>query len=150
MPPKANLSIARYLLNPSAAVLGLLLAVLAAPHLNAQSVSPTSVAFGSLVVGITSAPQPILLRNSSTAVLYIEGLGITGTNSADFAQTNTCMLPSGVAGVAAGYSCEISVTFTPTATSARTAQVNITNNGSNSPLEISLMGTGLASGPPCR
>jgi uncharacterized protein (TIGR03437 family) len=40
------------------------------------------------------------------------------------------------------------VTFTPKATGPRTAQVNITSNGSNSPLEISLTGTGLAPGPP--
>ena len=130
------------------ALLGLMLAVLVAPHLKAQSVSVTSLAFGNQVVGITSAPQTILLRNNSTGVLYITGLSITGPNTADFAQTNSCMLASGTAGVAAGYSCEISVTITPRATGARTAQVNITSNGSNSPLEISLTGTGLAAGPP--
>ena len=104
------------------ALLGLMLAVLVAPHLKAQSVSVTSLAFGNQVVGITSAPQTILLRNNSTEVLYIIGLGISSTNSADFAQTNTCKLATGSAGIAAGYSCEISVTFTPKATGPRTAR----------------------------
>ena len=69
--------------------------------------------------------------------MNITSLVLTGTNVSDFAQTNTCGTS-----VAAGGSCTISVTFTPTASGSRTASVSITDNASGSPQSVSLTGTG--------
>ena len=104
------------------------------------SLSPTSLTFGSEVVGTTSTSQAITLSNvSGGSTITISALTITGTNSGDFAQTNTCT-PS----VPAKKSCTITVTFTPTATGTRTAAVSITDNAGSSPQTVALTGTGTA------
>jgi hypothetical protein len=99
----------------------------------------TSISFGSQIVGTSSAVQMVTLSNTGTATLTISSIAITGTNSADFSQTNTCG-----ASVAAGANCSISVTFKPTATGSRLASVTITDNASGSPQSVSLAGTGVA------
>jgi YVTN family beta-propeller protein len=98
--------------------------------------TPASLTFGNQAVG-TSVTQSIDLLNSGNAALTISSIAITGTNSADFAQSNTCGT-----GVAAGANCTISVTFKPTATGARTASITIADNAGNSPQTVSLTGTG--------
>jgi hypothetical protein len=85
----------------------------------------------------------VTLTNSGTAALSISSIAITGTNASDFAQTNTC--PSGLATLAAGASCTISVTFTPSAAGGRTAALSVTDNASGSPQSVALSGTGSTS-----
>jgi hypothetical protein len=82
-----------------------------------------------------------LLKNTGSAPLSIVGIGITGTNAADFTETSTCPLASsGTLG--AGASCTISVTFLPAATGPRTANVLISDNANPSQQTIALNGTG--------
>jgi len=103
----------------------------------AVSLSPTSLTFAAQTVGTTSAPQTITLTNASgVATLTISKVSITGTNSGDFAETNNCTSvgPKGT--------CTISVTFTPTATGARSASVSVVDNGGASPQTAALSGTG--------
>jgi len=99
--------------------------------------SPSSLNFGSIKVGQTSSPKPITLKNLGTTTLSITSIAVTGTNSGDFTQTNTCG-----ASVGAGGSCTINVTFTPSATGSRTASVSVTDNGGGSPQTAALSGTG--------
>src|SRR5206468_1770224 len=61
-----------------------------------------------------------------------------GTNPDQFAQTNTCTT------VAAGGSCTVSVTFSPTTTGAKTASVSIASNAAGSPHSVALTGAGVA------
>src|ERR1019366_7096569 len=103
------------------------------------SLTAGSLTFASQNVGTTSAAQSVTLNNTGTATLLISGLAVTGTNPGDFAQTNTCG-----ASVAAGGSCSILVTFTPTAAGIRGASVTITDNAAGSPHTITLSGTGVA------
>jgi len=100
----------------------------------AVSLAPTSLTFASQIVGTTSGAQTVTLTNTGSGTLTITSIVASG----DFAQTNTCGTS-----VAAGANCTISVTFTPTATGARTGTVTITDNASNSPQTISLSGTGV-------
>ena len=99
--------------------------------------SPTSLNFGNQPVGTKSLSKGITLSNKGGAAVSITGISITGTSAADFAQTNTCG-----SSVAAGASCFIKVTFTPSATGSRTAAVSIGDNGGGSPQKVSLAGTG--------
>ncbi|HKW33377.1 MAG TPA: choice-of-anchor D domain-containing protein, partial [Candidatus Acidoferrum sp.] len=107
----------------------------------AVSLSSASLTFTSQPVGTTSASQNIMLSNTGNATLTFSGSGIaiTGTNSGDFSETNTCG-----SSVAAGANCTISITFKPTATGARNASLSVTDNASGSPQSISLTGTGVA------
>jgi hypothetical protein len=101
------------------------------------SLSSTSLVFGSQPTQTTSAPQTVTLTNAGGATLSVTSLAVTGTNPGDFAQTNSCG-----SSVAAGANCTISITFTPSATGARTATLSIADNASGSPQTVSLSGTG--------
>ncbi|HKS70312.1 MAG TPA: choice-of-anchor D domain-containing protein, partial [Ktedonobacterales bacterium] len=106
----------------------------------AVTLSNSSLSFGTVVIGHSSAAQSVTLTNSGTAALTINSIAPGGTNPGDFAQTNTC--PIGPATLAPGGTCTISVTFTPSATGSRTASVSIADNAANSPQAIALSGTG--------
>jgi FG-GAP-like repeat/Cep192 domain 4 len=104
----------------------------------AASFSPTSLTFAAQTVGTTSAGQNITLTDvSGSTTITITSLTITGTNATDFAQTNTCGTS-----VAPKKSCTITVTFTPTATGARSASVSVADNAGLSPQTVPLSGTG--------
>ena len=99
--------------------------------------SATGVNFGNQKVGTSSASVTVKLTNEGTVPLSITQISITGVNATDFSQSNNCG-----AGIAAGATCSISVTFTPLATGVRTAAVSISDNGGASPQTVSLTGTG--------
>ena len=92
------------------------------------ALTPQVVSFGNQLVGTTSIPQISKLTNTGSATLSITSMGVTGANSGDFAQTNNCgtYLP-------VGDSCNITVTFTPTALAARIATVTIQDSGEDAP-----------------
>jgi len=104
----------------------------------AALLTSTSLNFGNQTVNVASAPQVTTLTNSGNATLTITTVGITGTNPGDFTQTNTCG-----SSLAAGNSCNITVTFKPPTTGSRSAAVSITDNAPNSPQTVSLSGVGV-------
>jgi hypothetical protein len=106
----------------------------------AANLSPRSLSFGTVVYGVTGAAKTVTLTNTGTAMLSITSLAITGANSADFAQTNTCGTSVGV-----GASCWINVTFTARALGSMSASVTVTDNAPGSPQTVSLSGTGTTS-----
>ena len=99
--------------------------------------SPTSLNFGSVAVGTTSPATIVTLTNVGTTSLTISSIAITGTNSGNFGQSNTCGTS-----LAVSASCTISVKFRPTATGARSAAISITDNAAGSPQNVALSGTG--------
>jgi hypothetical protein len=104
------------------------------------SLSTTSLSFGTVSVGTSSAAKAVTLKNTGTTALTIASIAIAGTNPGDFAEVNNC--PPSPASLTAGASCTINVTFKPTAKGSRSASVVITDNALNSPQVISLSGTG--------
>ena len=97
------------------------------------TLAPSSLLFGVQTVGTTSQPQTIVLTNTSTVPLTFASIAATG----DFAETSNCL-----GGVAAGGNCSISVTFTPTATGARTGSITISDSDGMSPQIVTVTGTG--------
>ena len=110
------------------------------------SLSPRSLNFGNQQVNTTSAVQTVTLTNTSNANLTIHSIGLSGTNSGDFHQSNTC--PSSSSTLAAGDSCTINVTFIPTAEGSRSASLTITDNTSSGLQSAALSGTGVVGMPP--
>jgi hypothetical protein len=108
------------------------------PEVTGVSVSPTALAFGTVVVEATSKAKTTTLTNGGSATLDINSI----TSSGDFALA-TSTKPCGST-LAAGKSCVIDVTFTPTQTGARTGTLTINDNASNTPQTVSLSGTGEA------
>ncbi len=111
----------------------------------AVGLTPSSVAFGNQLIGATSPAQDATLTNTGSAPLTISSIGLTGTNSADYAQTNTC--PLGPSTLAAGASCTISITFTPSAGGSRTASVSVADDAPGGPHTVALSGTGVSAAP---
>src|SRR5207248_345777 len=103
------------------------------------SFAPASIPFGNQPVNTTSPAQAVTLSNTGNAPLTISSIAITGTNSGDFAQANNCG-----SSLAANSSCTINVTFTPTATGARSASLSVSDTARGSPQPASLSGTGTA------
>jgi hypothetical protein len=102
------------------------------------TLSPSSVNFGTVKVGQSSAPTSITVTNKSTnQTLSITGIQIGGANPTDFTQTNNC--PSSLSPQT---SCTVMVTFTPLVTGSLTAQLQVYDNGGGSPQTASLSGTG--------
>jgi hypothetical protein len=96
-----------------------------------------SIAFGNQSLGTSSTQQSITVTNTGNASLTGINVGLTGANAGDFSTTTTCGST-----LAASANCSVGVTFTPTATGARTASVSISDNALNSPQSISLSGNG--------
>jgi Abnormal spindle-like microcephaly-assoc'd, ASPM-SPD-2-Hydin len=110
------------------------------------SLSPTSLSFGNQQVNTSSAVQAVTLTNSGNATLTIQSIELNGSHSGDYHQQNTC--PHNSSTLAAGASCTINVTFTPSATGSRIAILTITDNASGSPQPVALSGTGVVGMPP--
>jgi hypothetical protein len=102
------------------------------------SVTPTSLSFGTVIVGTSSAAQTLTLSNTGTATL--SGIGVAV--SAPFSR------PAGASGgtcgttLAAGATCTINVVFTPTAASAATGTAAITASVAVTGSPVALTGTG--------
>jgi hypothetical protein len=102
------------------------------------SLTPTSLNFGAVATGVTSPVRTVTLKNVGTAALTITSIAVTGTDAGDFPKTATSCGSS----LAAGASCTVSVTFKPTTTGARSADLTFTDNASGSPQQVPLSGTG--------
>jgi hypothetical protein len=102
------------------------------------TLSPTSLNFANQTVGTTSAPQTVTLTNHAQRALNISGDGISGTNPGSFAETHTCGRS-----LAAGASCTISVTFTPSGNGFKTATLGVLDDGGGSPQQVVLAGNGV-------
>jgi hypothetical protein len=100
------------------------------------TLTPASLAFGSVATWSVSAAKVATLTNTGTTAMAITSIGLAGANPFVFAQTNTCGTS-----LAAGASCTISVKFTPNGVGAKSAALNVVATvGTQS---VSLSGTGL-------
>ena len=109
------------------------------------TLDPSSLSFGSQLVGTTSAAQNVTLTNSGAAPLLISSIGVAGADAADFAQLSDC--PLAPATLAPGSVCTISVTFTPSAAGSRAASITVGDNAPGNPHTVTLAGTGVGPAP---
>jgi chitodextrinase len=101
------------------------------------SLSTNTLTFSSQDVGTTSSPMSVTVTNTGTVGLVISSVTIAGTQSGDFAQSNSC----GVL-IAPAATCSINVTFTPAASGSRNATLTIADNAPGTPHLVALTGTG--------
>ena len=127
----------------------------------APAATPPALDFGSQTVGTTSGAQQVQLITSCSHLMPVDlppappmfictstpvdAINVAVSATGDFAATSNCpplLAPAAVGGTAAA--CQISVTFTPTATGARTGTLSTgTVLGGPGP-QVSLSGTGAA------
>ena len=96
-------------------------------------VSPSTVDFGNQLVGITSAPQQVVVSNLGNLALTFSNIATTGS----FGQTNAC-----TGGVAPQASCTGNVTFTPSVVGSDSGTLTFADNASGSSPVVTLSGTG--------
>ncbi|HTC93659.1 MAG TPA: choice-of-anchor D domain-containing protein [Terriglobales bacterium] len=84
------------------------------------SVSPAQLNFANYTIG-DNPRQTVTITNTSSAAVAIAGIALNGDPS--FTQTNNCP-----AAVAAGASCSVAVTFTPTAYGTFTSTLTVTQS----------------------
>ena len=103
----------------------------------AVSLNPTSLSFGTIAIGATSARQTVTLTNTGTATLTITSI----TVSAGYIRANHC---GGT--VPPNASCTVDVSFRPTTKGLRPGTLSFNDNAPGSPQTVSLTGTGTAAG----
>jgi len=99
------------------------------------AVSPTSLSFGSVVVGASSSLNGSLTASGASVTVNSASL-----NNSEFVLSG---FSPGVT-IAAGQSVSFTVTFTPQASGATSASLSFASNASNSPAVQSMTGTGTA------
>lgn len=102
---------------------------------SAPTLTPSTVAFGTVSVGSTSANQTLTLANPSAVSLTGVALTLGGTNPGDFGGSTNCGST-----LAAGASCSVILYFNPTAGGARSATLNVATSAG--PLSAALSGSG--------
>jgi hypothetical protein len=99
----------------------------------AAALTPASVTFPPQQVGTVSAAQTVTIIDMGSAALTVSNATVTG----DFSIQNGC---TSVA--AAGGTCAIQVTFTPTMLGTRPGTLTITDSSAGSPRTVQLTGEG--------
>jgi hypothetical protein len=102
--------------------------------------SPTTLTFGTEIVGSASPAQSVTLSNTGAGLLDITSIATT----ANFSQATNCGST-----LASGTGCTISVTFTPHTSGSLDGKLSVADNAKGSPQSVSLRGTGTAAGPRC-
>jgi hypothetical protein len=107
------------------------------------SLAPTSLKWGKILVGTKGAAKKVILTNTGSATLNITTIATTGDFALATVVKTKKVTPCVNGGtVAAGATCEVKVTFTPTQTGIRTGDLTFTDNAPGSPQSVALSGTG--------
>jgi hypothetical protein len=111
------------------------------------TLTPTSIDFGAIALGKSSANQTMTVKNDGTVTLNLGAVGVGGTNANQFSKAaDNCSKKN----LAPGASCTVAARFTPTSNGAKTGTLIIpSNDPDENPFNVALSGTGGAgSGTP--
>ena len=99
------------------------------------SLTPVSLAFGAVGVGLTSAAQVLTLTNNGGAALTVSSVAVSG----DFAiAANTCGKM-----VAVAQACSLTMVFAPTVAGTRVGTVTLVDSAVSGTQTVALSGTGI-------
>ena len=101
-------------------------------------ISPTSLSFGNVTTGASSASQTVTITNTGNANVTISQITLSGSG---YAMTGG----SAPVTLSPSQNLTLSVQFSPTAAGSVTGTISIVSNASGSPATIALSGTGVAS-----
>ena len=107
------------------------------PGAGVLSASSTNVGFGNVAVGSTGM-KSVNVTNTGTSPVSIAATAITGAAFTVVGGNPTSTIP-------VGQSVTVQIQFAPEATGAVTGTLTVTSDASNTPLAISLSGTGMQS-----
>jgi hypothetical protein len=102
------------------------------------TLAPTSLSFGNSPVGVTKGAKKVTATNTGTATATISSI----TTSGDFGLVAFTSKKKCGSTLAAGASCFVKVSFTPTQKGVRNGTLSFNDNAPGSPQTVSLTGTG--------
>jgi len=88
------------------------------------------------LLGATSASQAVTVKNAGNVPLRVSNVEVVA-GASEFSRAHACNE------LAPGASCTVQVTMTPAASGTRSGTLHVVHNGTNSPVAVSLSGTGL-------
>jgi hypothetical protein len=97
------------------------------------SLSESSINFAPEVITVRSGQQTVTLQNLGNASLSVSQVAITG----NYSVSNSCTTP-----VAPSASCQVAVTFTPTAPGDNFGTLTISSNATLQPVVLQILGEG--------
>jgi len=100
-------------------------------------ISPTSLSFGNVTTGASSASQTVTITNTGNANVTISQITLSGSGFAMTGGSAPVTLPP-------SQNLTLSVQFSPTSAGSVTGTISIVSNASGSPVTIALSGTGVA------
>ncbi len=99
--------------------------------------APTSINFGSIPIGQSSAAQTVTITNTGTAASGVLTATALGTGAAEVTLSgNSC-----TAALAPQATCTVAVVFSPTDTTGVNGQINVTDGAAT--ISVPMVGTGL-------
>jgi len=101
------------------------------------TLTPKGLSFGKVALGSSSVSETVTLTNVGGPALGLSSVTVGGSNPGDFAPADNC--PTNLA---SGASCDISVTFKPTALGPRSAGISVSFSGGAIPQGFTVKGTG--------
>lgn len=101
---------------------------------SAVTLTPSSLTFPSQLVGTSSQNEQVTVTNHAVAAVTLSPISATG----DFSSTDNCP-----ASLAAGASCTVQVSFTPTAAGPRTGTLSVPVSVYPTPQTLPLAGNGV-------
>lgn len=100
-------------------------------------VAPTSLSFGDVTTGTTSAAQSVSITNTGNSNVNISSTAVSGTGfSMTGGGSNVTLTPS--------QTLSLSVAFDPGAAGSVNGSLSVTSNATGSPATVALSGTGVA------
>jgi hypothetical protein len=118
------------------------LTVAAAPK---PSLTPTSLSFPSQTLGTTSSVQTVTVTNAASATAPLVLGTIATTAGSDFAVAGGGC--KAAMSLAAGASCTVALSFTPTVSGTRSGTLTVAHNGPGGASVVSLSGLGGSTAP---
>lgn len=111
------------------------------------SVNPTSLNFGNVTVGSSSAPQTFTVSNTGTADLHISGMSLSDTTNYFLTmqmEAHTIPCGSTTPTIAPNSNCIVTVIFNPLSTGQKDATLTINSDDTDTPiLNVPLSGIGV-------
>ncbi len=109
----------------------------------ATTLSPSTVNFGTKIVGISQA-ELLTVTNSTSQTLSSIAYSFSGANASDFTVESTGTTCTGT--LAPGKFCKYHIVFTPIVNGVESATFTVTDNFGTEPMTATLTGTGTAKG----
>jgi trimeric autotransporter adhesin len=100
--------------------------------------SPNPLALPATIVSDTNQAVITITNNGIDINLAVSSITVSGTNASDFKESNNCTTVA-----PGGGTCTVTITFTPSASGARSATLMVNDNAANSPQTVALSGTGV-------